>query len=140
MSDLTEEQYEMIRESEEEGNLLLEAVTFGYRGEVEDLLDMGVDVNYFGETSAINTAVENGDGRMVNLLLKRGADPNTTDMSGETPIFQAIWNGHDTILKRLLESGADINITNPEGWKPIHLAVCTKDRNILRQMIEKTKK
>ena len=52
---------------------------------------------------------------MANMLLKDGADPNSTSKSGDTPVYLAAINGHDKVLSLLLEAGADKNIKNNDG-------------------------
>lgn len=52
------------------------ASTKGYINKVE---------NYWGQ-SALHIAVEQGNLRMVKLLLKFGADPNVISESGDTPL------------------------------------------------------
>ena len=42
----------------------------------------------------------------LELLLKRGCDPNITDKEGETPLHQAAANGHVNCVQTLLLAGA----------------------------------
>jgi len=59
-----------------------------------------------------------GDAERVKELLKKGADPNTQDEAGNTPLHWAAYKGHFDIVRLLLEHGADPNIQNKDGWPP----------------------
>jgi ankyrin repeat protein len=52
------------------------------------LLDAGADVNGQGEggVAALHTAAHNGDEKLVDLLLERGADRSLTTTSGKRPV------------------------------------------------------
>jgi len=54
-------------------------------------------------------AARNGDLIEVRIALKNGANPNTKDIDGRTPLHWAAQGGHVEIVKLLLERGADPN-------------------------------
>ena len=61
---------------------------------------------------------------IYSLLLTYGADPNSKDMYGDTPLHIATMAGMKTsILEKLVKSGADINERNKKGVTPLALAV-----------------
>ncbi|KEF57353.1 uncharacterized protein A1O9_05270, partial [Exophiala aquamarina CBS 119918] len=47
-------------------------------------------------------AAEGGHDGVIKLLLGKGADPNSKDKGGLTPLFWAARNGHDATVKMLL--------------------------------------
>ena len=76
------------------------------------------------------------------VLLERGADPNTQDSDGETPLFWAIRSASrdrsenmlPTILV-LLRSGALTNIENNQGETPISLVQSIKVPDKIRTLV-----
>ncbi len=46
---------------------------------------------------------------MVSYLLDHGADPNSRDTNGVTPLHWAAVNGHVPCCRLLLQSGAKVN-------------------------------
>src|SRR5262245_6693186 len=98
------------------------------------MLDGGVDINYgdIDNTSALVVAVMNKQFTFAKFLLDRGADPNTVDAYGRTPLYAIIdirnqdWSALPArksddplpsleILKDLLERGAKLDsaLTKP---------------------------
>ena len=70
-------------------------------------------------TNRLRAVVGAGDTDGVRACLANGADPNTTDRKGFTPLHVArIW-GYDEIAQLLLEHGANPNITLPEEGTPL---------------------
>ncbi len=59
--------------------------------------------------------------QLVQLLVKRGADPSVADQSGSTPLHVAAWEGKPRTARALLEAGATVNF--PAGQSsPLHKA------------------
>ena len=67
-------------------------------------------------------ASETGMYQMVEILLKKGADPNIRNENGETALIQASENGHYKVVKILLKKGADPNIREEDGWTALLFA------------------
>ena len=55
--------------------------------------------------------------------LKEGADPNTRDKYGLTPLHRAARNSAPPLIKALLDPGADVNARDKNGATPLHFAV-----------------
>lgn len=70
----------------------------------------------FGKTPLLYATEENNT-EVVRALLKKGADPNSTDESswGSTAIFSAVEHGNIELLRLLLENGVDVNHENGLG-------------------------
>ncbi|CAG9768764.1 unnamed protein product [Ceutorhynchus assimilis] len=60
-------------------------------------------------------AAVSGDLKMMELLLKAGADVNAASDSGSTPLRSACFMSHIDVVKLLLVHGANINQTNFNG-------------------------
>jgi ankyrin repeat protein len=57
-------------------------------------------------------AAESGNINSLEGLISKGADVNSTDSSGNTPLLMAAKFGHIEYAKTLLNIGADINTDN----------------------------
>jgi ankyrin repeat protein len=77
-------------------------------------------------------AVNEGKLKLVRSLLRQGADPNTTNCFGLTPLHTAVYMNRADIVQTLLKAGADANATNNWIETPLHFAAragyyeCTK--------------
>ena len=69
----------------------------------------------------------------MQTLLKAGADVNTVDFRGQTPLHIACEQGNTDIVFLLLEKGADIGATDCSGRQPSH-AACSNG-NLLTVLI-----
>ncbi|UCD52120.1 MAG: ankyrin repeat domain-containing protein [Phycisphaerales bacterium] len=70
-------------------------------------------------TERLEVVVSEGDADGVRACLSNGADPNTEDRKGFTPLHVArIW-GYDEIVQLLLDHGADPNVALPEEGTPL---------------------
>jgi ankyrin repeat protein len=56
-------------------------------------------------------------------LREHGADIDTNDREGNTPLHTAARSGHLPVVKALLAVGAEILAANNQGHLPIHRAV-----------------
>ena len=93
-----------------------EAVSKGEVATVAELLEMGVGVNILhGGEMALMLAIHSGHRDIVELLLKHGADVNTTFRYKETALMKASFRGYLDIVELLIENGADINARDSLG-------------------------
>ncbi|KAJ5936943.1 hypothetical protein N7466_003393 [Penicillium verhagenii] len=60
---------------------------------------------------------------VVQLLLDRGADPNSADEHGQTLVFRAAEYGRLTVVQLLLDRGGDINAADNDRRTPVYIAV-----------------
>jgi len=72
------------------------------------------------------------DRDVVDLLVKRGADPNHRDNDGKTPLILALEKGDRLMAKLLLSRGADVNMPDAEGRFPLAVAEAVGDQAIIR--------
>ena len=82
------------------------------------LLDWGIDVNSTDEKgqTALSCAASclepDGAFYVVLMLLARGAEVDSRDALGRTPLMQAAFNGSISAVDDLLHHGADVNATD----------------------------
>ena len=82
-------------------------------------------------------ASENGMYQMVDILLKKGADPNIRNENGETALILASLNGHYQVVEILLEKGADPNIHDNDGWTALIVASQNGHYQVVEILLEK---
>jgi len=58
--------------------------------------------------------------QMVAALLEHGADPNSRDPQGFTPLMPAAGPGDKEVLELLLAHKADVNAQDKNGWSALH--------------------
>ncbi len=63
-----------------------------------------------------------GNPTIVQLLLEAGADPNTRDDRGLTPLHEGATNSNPVVTAHLLAAGADPNGLDNDGYTPLHYA------------------
>ena len=120
-----------------EGDTALHVAAAGYRVEIAKLLldagaDVGAAMNH-RRSQPLHYAADgylenpNWDGtqqvRMIELLLKAGADLHARDKNGATPLHRAVRTRCAAAVKTLLNAGADATLKNKPGSTPFHLAV-----------------
>lgn len=57
-----------------------------------------------------------GDLAEVKRFVAEGANVNSADGIGRTPIIEAAWGGHADVVKYLVDKGADVNAADNAGY------------------------
>lgn len=87
---------------------------------------------------ALFKAAGEGDARQVEGLLKQGADVNTQNHAGFTPLHAAASAGHEAVVRVLLAKGAQINVADHIiGVTPLHGAASAGHEAVVRLLSEK---
>ena len=76
-----------------------------------------------GGASGIQKAAISGNIEAVKQYLDDGADVNTKDEVGRTPLHVAARKGHKEIAKLLIAEGADVNTKDENSLTPLDLAI-----------------
>ena len=71
----------------------------------------------------------------VRALLAQGADPDSPDNEGRTPLVSAVLGNSVGVLALLLESGADPNMRDNDGWTPLHFAAQESMQEMARILV-----
>ena len=74
----------------------------------------------------------------AEILFIVGANANTRDQEGGTPLSKAAAYGHEEMVKLLLEKGADLDSKDSEyGWTPLSWAARYRNEAVIKLLREK---
>ena len=71
---------------------------------------------------SLKTAMEKGDYKQLEMLIKKGADVNESGC-GTVPLMLAVQKNDKMAIRLLLHAGADVNIQDQEGKTALMFAV-----------------
>jgi len=95
-------------------------IRHGKYSEVESMLDnpewtLPVDAKDIHGNTMFSVACQNSNKRIAKLLLRRGADMNSTNLMGQTPLHYLFAYGAQEMAEYLLSKGADDSLANADG-------------------------
>jgi len=92
---------------------------------------------YGGKHGTIQGAAYGGDIEAVKEVLAAGADVNTKDRVGRTPLHSAAGEGHKEVVKLLIAEGADVNakLDGDGGATPLHSAAGEGHKEIVELLV-----
>jgi len=107
------------------------AAFFGRKGVAALLLEHGADPNATSRNSVqvrpLHSAAAHSDPAISlaisQSLLDMGADPNTAQPGGWTPLHQAAAHGKKDLVRLLLDHGADPEARSEDGKSPLEMAL-----------------
>lgn len=114
------------------------AVERGDRRAVEQWLDEGLPADFVADRigTGLMIAAWNGDIEMMELFVRRGANPRRVNVNGEQALQLAAWNGHTKAVRWLLEHGAVLN-RGDRHWDALHYAVFNGHTELAAELIER---
>jgi len=117
------------------GKQFLELVSLGDIDNIDNALK-----TYRFKKSTLNKAlfisIENESIELCNLLLKYGANINSKDEEGNTPIIKAAEFNNNDMVKFLIKNDADINLKNDEGEIALIQAVENDNVDMVKILLE----
>ena len=90
-----------------------------------------------GRDGALLKAAEAGDAARIQELLASGADINTRDEHGRTPLMIAAVKGHAPAVTLLLDKGSDIAAKNKYGLSALQFAAGTGRAEVVGVLLER---
>jgi ankyrin repeat protein len=72
----------------------------------------------------------------MSYLLDEGADIESVDNEGKTPLMNAIYSKHKDLAKLLIGKGANVNVKEPNGWSPLMFAIMHGQADIVKSLIK----
>jgi ankyrin repeat protein len=78
-------------------------------------------VGYVGGETPLDSAVDNGDKDVVQLLLNKGANVNHQSFDGTRPLHRAAHSGDKDLVELLLAHGAEVNGRGRDNLTPLHM-------------------
>lgn len=84
------------------------------------------------KNTILHYCVEKGAYDFVDALVYNGADPNTKNKEGETPVHLAAKNDMADIMELLLEFGGDVSIKNNHQRSALNMATLSKAKKVLK--------
>lgn len=77
-------------------------------------------------------------GKIIEILLNNGANANTKDIEGETPLhYAAFFCNHSALIALLQNQTVDVNVIDSRGYSPIHWAALDVHSNRVQLLFEK---
>ena len=123
-----------------QGNRLIQAARNGDLRTVEELITIGIDPDWHGESSpetALCAASQAGHTDVVRLLLKHGAEVNLSINSSNTALTEASLAKHWDLARSLLDHGANpLQRDSFDDRTSVWLAASYGKSDILRFMLE----
>ncbi len=101
--------------------------------------DAGLGINYkwYNDKALLHCAAEGGCERVIDALIKNGANIEVGDKHGNTPLHYAAVSGHIDIVNTLINKGADVNKTGGDETTPLHYAVEYSHIEVAKVLINK---
>lgn len=103
-------------------NILAALVDAGATVDVRDTTQPFPQGKASNETPLLAAVQNPSDAESVNILLKRGANPNARTLQGNTPLHLAAYNlPNSNVFNALIDHKAQLNVRNHEGETPLDI-------------------
>jgi serine/threonine-protein phosphatase 6 regulatory ankyrin repeat subunit B len=105
-------------------------------GFVEIVRELLRATNVIELSKPLQSAAKGGHKEVVQELLYHGANANTADEKGITPMFIASLKGHVEVVRELLQHGAKVNTATKEGFTPLYVAGQEGHVEVVRELLQ----
>ena len=132
-----------------QGRLAIWEATISHNEDaVKSLLQAGANINMRVKFSSYQDAIliaagngdnskyDNEDAKIIKLLIKSGANPNSLSDNGNTALHGSIFRSSIPRVKALLENGADPNLCNSSGYTHLIEASLRGNLEIVKMLLE----
>ena len=117
---------------------LYKAASKGFTTIVQNLLEcdnIDIEATPPGGSTPLYRAYEKGNISILNLLLRKGANPNSKPPGGSTAMYKAAGKGDLEMTRTLLEYGADPDATLPGGGTALFNAASKGPESMARLLV-----
>ena len=81
-------------------------------------------------------AVTHNKNQFVSSFLRKGANPNKSDVNSRTPLSEAVIVDNTEVVQALLEAGADPELSDNDNWTPMLFACYLGHQECVRILLE----
>jgi len=123
MQQTTDEMYETLGISEQDVQELFSYARHGRSNDIERKLNEGIPIDVRDEhgNTLLTIASQNGNKKVAKTILRRGANINTRNYKGNTPLHYCFHFGYgDSLGEYLISKGADTSLRNNAGRLCFH--------------------
>ena len=106
---------------------------------IKTLIDLGADVNAQRTddmVAPLALAAYCNNYMGISMLLEHGANIDTQDGTGETPLHSCASDGFFSVSQLLIDSGCSINLRNKKEETPLCFAAKTKHEQLIKHLLE----
>ena len=96
-----------------------------------------IDIPTESGMTPLHYACQNGNKKIVDLLIDLGANINSIDRKGNSCLHYAVYSGNESLVKKLVMYGINKNIKNIEGDLALNIAEKKKYNDMIDILNEK---